>query len=79
MTTENVIQVVNGLLADPGTSSKEITALIEKAIGIVKEVEYAVAAENERLTQKPAPAVVVEAPLKKVQAPVNAVKQKVTE
>lgn len=44
-----VIQLVNGVLADPGSSSKDHSAVVEKAMALYKEVEYQVSEENKRL------------------------------
>lgn len=54
-----VIQVVAGILSDPGTSSKDHQKIVAKAIDIVKEANFQVQKENERLNPVPVPAPVV--------------------
>lgn len=54
ISVQEVIQVVSGILSDPGTSSKDHQKVVAKAIDIVKEVNFQVQKENERLNPPPA-------------------------
>lgn len=55
---EDVVSLVSGLLSDPGTSSKDHTHLVSKAIDLAKEIGYQVERSNkaEKLPAPPATA-----------------------
>lgn len=55
LNTNVITSLVAGLLADPGSSSKNIKALVEKAIAIANEIEYKVHEANEQLQKPVAP------------------------
>lgn len=46
---DGVVELLAGLLSDPGTSSKDHQKLVAKAVDLYKEADFQVKRENERL------------------------------